>query len=109
MKVILKILALCLILLPIVPAFADTVYSDSLTNGVSLPWSNLRGNWTSTSVGYFAQNPSNGPLTATLLPYALADFTVSVNYNGASDGGIFLRSDASGNNGILLVIGGNSH
>jgi hypothetical protein len=74
-------------------------------------WSNSIGNWTASNGHYFAQNPSNSPDTYSGLPY---DFTnsnlvVTVTVNGLSDGGIWLDTDGSNQNGIVLVLGGNGY
>jgi hypothetical protein len=91
------------------PAQAAQIFSDNFNSGTAdAQWGNNSGNWTAAGGSYRAQSPSNSPLTHTLLPFNLSDFILEVDVNNASDGGIWLRSDAS-RTGILLVIGGLSH
>jgi hypothetical protein len=93
------------------PARAASIsFSDDFSGGVASGlWGNQLGGWTATGDVYRASAPSNSPTTFSLLPFDLLDFTVVVNVNNASDGGIWLRSDATRSNGLLLVIGGSSH
>lgn len=91
-------------------AWAGSVsFFDDFNNGASPLWGNELGNWTAQGGGYYAQNPSNSPPTYSLLPWQLSDFTINLDVNGVSDGGVWLRSDASTQNAVLLVIGGFSH
>jgi hypothetical protein len=41
-----------------------------------------------------------------MLPFALTNFTVDVDIHAVADGGVWLRGDGTGQNGILLVTGG---
>ncbi len=93
------------------PASAASIsFSDTFTGGVASGlWGNQAGAWTASGDVYRATAPTNSPTTFSLLPYDLLDFTVDVNVNNASDGGIWLRSDATRQNALLLVIGGLSH
>jgi hypothetical protein len=90
-------------------SIAQTVtFSDTFSPPSTL-WSNSIGNWTGDNGRYFAQAPSNNPLTLSALPF---DFTnsalsVTVTVNNLSDGGIWLDSNGMPNNGVLLVLGGN--
>ena len=71
-------------------------------------WSNSTGNWTSSGGTYYAQSPSNNPDTYSGLPFVFNNnFLLTVTVNGLSDGGIWLDTDGSINNGVLLVLGGN--
>jgi len=103
--------AFAMILVAASPAYAASIsFSDDFNTGTaSAQWSNTAGTWSATSFNYLATAPTNSPTTFTLLPYDLLDFTVDVDVNNASDGGIWLRSDATRSNALLLVIGGNSH
>lgn len=85
--------------------FIDTFDDAKYTNA---NWGNERGNWTVSGGYYYAQNPTNSPPTYTALTsYAgLTDFTIEVDINAFQDGGIWLRSDATASNGVLLVTGG---
>src|SRR5690242_8045104 len=72
-------------------------------------WSNTTGNWTAINGRYFAQAPSNNPDTYTCLPYDFTNnFSITVTINALRDEGIWLDSDGTINNGILLVLGGNA-
>jgi hypothetical protein len=91
------------------PAQAAQIFCDNFNSGTAdAQWGNNSGNWTAAGGSYRAQSPTNSPLTHTLLPFSVSDFTLEVDVNNASDGGIWLRSDAN-RNGILLVIGGLGH
>src|SRR5262245_40732885 len=91
-------------------AWADTVvFFDNFTSGASPGWGNEVGNWTAVGGVYFAQAPSNSPLTYTSITTSigatLTDFAIDVDINDVRDGGIWLRS-VDNANGILLVTGG---
>lgn len=89
-------------------AFAQmVVFTDSFTPGPSQLWNNLRGAWIGTNGGYYAQLPSNNPLTYTAIPFNFTDCSIDVDINAVADGGVWMRSDEIGENGILLVTGGN--
>jgi hypothetical protein len=81
-------------------------FSDNFDTGASPDWSNSTGNWVASGGVYLAQNPNNNPYAATFLPFNVGDYTLTVNSIAIADSGIFLRSDGTGNNGILLVLGG---
>lgn len=84
-----------------------TVFSDDFNAGASALWSNTRGNWTDAGGVYEAGISNNIPPTYSALPYNLTDFSIDVDINDISDGGIWLRSSFSGSaSGILLVTGG---
>jgi hypothetical protein len=86
-------------------------FTDNFSPASSL-WSNSTGNWTSSGGTYYAQAPSNGPDTYSGLPFVFTNsnnFLVTVTVNGLSDGGIWLDTDGSINNAILLVLGGNGY
>jgi hypothetical protein len=85
---------------------AETVFTDNFNSGASPLWGNERGSWVATFGVYNAQSPTNTPPTFTSLPFILADLTFDVDINQVSDGGIWLHTDAAGQNGILLVTGG---
>ena len=86
-----------------------TTFTDNFLPASSL-WSNSIGNWTSSGGRYFAQAPSNSPETYSGLPFDFthANFSLTVTINGLRDGGIWLDTDGSRNNGILFVAGGNA-
>lgn len=86
------------------PALAQTVYRDDFSGGPQLPWSNLRGDWQTVTGEYAAQFPGNTPPTAALLPYELSDFSFEVDLIDPADGGLWLRSNAAGTAGVILVV-----
>ena len=81
-------------------------FADTFTPGPSPEWSNYSGNWTASSGSYFAQSPSLSPFAITALPFDLTDLTVSMTVSNLGDGGIWLHSDGTGQNGVLLDTGG---
>jgi len=83
------------------------IFTDDFSDGASPLWNNARGNWTTSSGVYYASAPNNIPATFSGLPFVLQNFSVDVDINGVADGGIWLRSDPAGTNGVLLVTGGN--
>lgn len=85
---------------------AQVIFSDNFNSGPSPSWGNERGNWAASGGVYGAQSPTNNPPDFTSLPFNLTNFTLDVDINQISDGGIWLRTDAAGLNGILLVTGG---
>lgn len=85
---------------------AEVLFTDSFDTNASPLWSNLRGNWFATNGVYAAANPQNVPPTFTGLPFVLTNFTVDLDINQVADGGVWLRCDPSGTNGVLLVTGG---
>jgi hypothetical protein len=102
-----------------VSSIAQTVtFSDTFSPPSTL-WSNLPnlGNWTGGNGQYYAQIPSNSPLTWSSLPYNFtnSNLSLTVTVNGLSDGGIWLNSFLTANsnntqvNGVLLVLGGNAY
>lgn len=96
--------AVCALALFSHSAFAQTVYRDDFNSGPQLQWSNLRGNWQAAAGEYAAQMPGNTPPTATLLPYELSDFSFEVDLIDPADGGLWLRTNAAGTAGVLLVV-----
>jgi hypothetical protein len=103
----LVVTGLLLIGTPTVDA-ATLTYTDNFSPASPL-WSNSIGNWTSSGGQYNAQAPSNSPETYSGLPFDFANsnFSLTVTVNGLRDGGIWLNTDGSRNNGILFVAGGN--
>ncbi len=90
------------------------VKAITVTDNFSPPsalWSNSIGNWTGGGGKYFAQAPSNGPETISVLPYVFtnSNLSVTVTVNDLSDGGIRLDSDGTQNNGVVFVLGGNGY
>jgi hypothetical protein len=95
--------------LALVPTNAKaTTVTDSFSPPSAL-WSNSSGNWTASGGKYFAQAPSNSPDTYTGLPYDFTNtnFALTVTINSLRDEGIWLDSDGTINNAVLLVLGGN--
>ena len=96
--------------LALVPTNAKaTTVTDSFSPPSAL-WSNSSGNWTASGGKYFAQAPSNSPDTYTGLPYDFTNtnFALTVTINSLRDEGIWLDSDGTINNAVLLVLGGNA-
>jgi hypothetical protein len=85
---------------------AQVSFSDSFDAGASAQWGNQRGAWTAAGGVYSASSPSSDPLTYSGLPFLVSNFELEVDINDVGDGGIWLRSDAAGENGVLLVTGG---
>jgi len=85
---------------------AQTIFTNNFDSGASAQWSNLRGSWATTGGVYYATAPNNVPPTFTGLPFTLQNFAIDVDINQVADGGIWLRCDATGTNGVLLVTGG---
>jgi hypothetical protein len=99
-----------IVFLPLLHASAQTtIFTDNFASGPSPLWSNLRGDWVATNGGYFAALPNNNPVTYSAVPFTLADFTLFVDINNVGDGGLWLHADPPGENGILLVTGGNGY
>jgi hypothetical protein len=92
------------------PAHAFT-FTDNFNPSASSDWSNSTGNWTASSGDYYAQEPNNGPLANSFLTFDLsnASFVLTTTVNALGDGGIWLDSDGTGQNGILLVLGGGGY
>jgi len=86
------------------------LFTDNFTPGPSALWNNYAGQWTAAGGQYYAQVPTDSPLTYTGLPFVFTDFTLTVT-TIAGDGGIWLRSDANSpyKDYLLLVIGGNGY
>jgi hypothetical protein len=89
-------------------ASGGVIFTDNFNSGASPLWGNEVGNWTASGGVYFAQAPNNFPNAFSSLPFALTNFSVDVDVNSVSDGGIWLRSTAApgtnvGNTGILFV------
>lgn len=84
-------------------------FQDNFNSGASPEWSNSSGNWSTSNGTYLASQPSNDPYAYTLLPYDITNYTLTIEDVSEGDSGIFLRSDGTTNNGILLVLGGNNY
>lgn len=89
-------------------ARAADLFDDNFNAGASPLWSNTRGNWSAAGGVYNATSPTfSPPLTYSGLPFVLGDLSFDVDINQVGDGGIWLHSDATGANGVVLVTGGN--
>ncbi len=89
---------------------ADIVFSDNFDSGASPMWGNEVGAWSAAGGVYNAASPGSFPNAYSSLPFDLGDFSIDVDINGVSDGGIWLRSAAApgspiGIQGVLLVTG----
>lgn len=85
-------------------AAGQVVFSDNYNSGASLLWGNERGSWGVIAGRYGAGAPTNNPPTFTSLPYSFADFELRTQVHAADDGGIWLRTDSLGLNGVLFVL-----
>jgi len=97
-----------------VAAHADTIsFSDNFDNGANAAWSNApgAGSWTAAGGVYNAQIPNNNPATYSGLPFVFdgSSLTLDVDVNALADGGIWINSDGTNQNGILLVLGGDGY
>ncbi|MCW5764942.1 MAG: hypothetical protein KIT68_03075 [Phycisphaeraceae bacterium] len=90
-------------------ALGQTYFFDDFNNGPSPLWENQRGGWLAQGGVYFATIPDNTPPTYSSLPYVLADLDLELDVVAVNDGGVWLHADAEGQNGVLLVTGGQSH
>lgn len=90
-------------------AQGQTVFFDDFTNGASTRWQNQRGAWVASGGVYYATIPNNLPPTYSSLPFVVADLDLEMDVIAVNDGGVWLHSDATGDNGVLLVTGGLSH
>jgi hypothetical protein len=97
---------LLLVSLLVIPfgAHAQVIFTDNFNSGASASWNNESGNWIATGGVYYAQSPYGGVYSG--LPFALTNFVVEVDMHAVADGGIWLRRDATGGNGVLLITGG---
>ena len=80
--------------------FVDDFNSPERT---ALLWGNERGNWVVVNGAYGASQPTNQPPTFTSVPYDLTHTEIELNIRATDDGGIWLRTDEAGANGVLLV------
>ena len=112
----LMVLAMLFVVVGVTSAKAGTIlFSDDFSSGASSLWQPKVGNWVvengvyyENQYGRYSGNPGNW--TYLNLPSALPDnFTLSVDIGNLCDGGIYLRTDSSHSNGILLVTGGWGH
>ncbi|MCK6476606.1 MAG: hypothetical protein L6Q35_07220 [Phycisphaerales bacterium] len=85
-------------------AAAQAVFSDLFDNGPSLLWGNERGLWIASGGVYFAQQPSNNPCTYSSIPYDFTSTQVECDVLATNDGGVWLRTNAAGNTGVLFVL-----
>ncbi|MFZ4574916.1 MAG: hypothetical protein ACOYN0_11000, partial [Phycisphaerales bacterium] len=83
----------------------SAVFVDDFNNPArtALLWGNERGSWVVTNGAYGASAPNNNPITFSSVPYALTHTEIELNIRATDDGGIWLRTDAAGANGVLLV------
>jgi hypothetical protein len=87
-------------------------FADNFAPGPSPLWNNYSGNWAASGGHYYAQAPSDNPLTFSGLPFDLTDYTLTVTVNAVWDGGVWLRSNADSpqyGDSIVLIIGGQGY
>jgi hypothetical protein len=101
---ILFILASCVITSE---AQSAVLFSDNFDEGANTAWGNELGSWYANNGVYDSKYPNNNPPTYSSVTTLtnLQDFTVDVDINDLSDGGIYLRSQDNWH-GVLLVTGG---
>lgn len=87
-------------------AAGQVIFQDDFDHplGPSPLWSNVRGQWTGMSGAYGATQPNNNPLTYSGLPFVMDGVDIECDIRACNDGGIMIRSDAGGNNGVLFVL-----
>ncbi len=93
----------------IVSVMGTTTCTDTFTDNFNPPsggWNNMFGDWTAVNGQYYPRHPNNRPYACSALPWDLQDFEVNVDVNNLTDGGIWLRSDGTNQNGMLLITGG---
>ena len=100
-------MALGLLLASLLRSDGQLIFSDNFSSGASALWGNERGGWVANGGAYYALHPASGPLTYSGLPYILTNFMFDVDINGVADGGIWIANDVSGQNGVVLITGGN--
>ncbi len=89
-------------------AHARPAFTDNFDSGPSPLWGNELGGWTTAGGVYFATAPANNPTTYSLLPFVVGDGSIEMDIKGVSDGGVWVRCDATRSNGVLLVTGGHT-
>ena len=90
---------------------ADIIFTDNFNCGASPLWGDEVGNWSASGGVYSAGSPNNFPNAFSSLPLSLTNFSIDVDVNSVSDGGIWLRSMAApgtsvGVEGVLFVMAG---
>jgi hypothetical protein len=90
-------------------ASAQLLFFDDFSDGPAPEWGNEFGNWVAPAGEYYANNPGNIPATYTLLPYVVGDMDLIFDVREVQDGGVWLHCDATRDNGVLLVMGGDSN
>jgi hypothetical protein len=81
-------------------------FQDTFKPTASPLWSNSHGDWVASNGTYSPKTPSNTPYAASLLPYTLTNFTLSVQVNELGDSGIIFGANSSLTTGAILIIGG---
>jgi hypothetical protein len=91
----------------------QVIFFDNFASGPSSYWQPKKGNWVASGGVYYDANPVVYPnpseWTYLNLPQTLTDFTVSVDINMISDGGLMLRCDENSQNYVVLITGGFDH
>lgn len=86
----------------------DVAFFDDFEDGASPLWGNEFGDWSAADGVYNAAIPSTAPNAHSTLPFLMADLTIEVDINNATDGGVWLRSQAIegpvGVKGVLFVV-----
>lgn len=86
------------------------IFVDNFDSGASGLWNNDSGGWSDAGGVYQATAPDNSPNAHSSLSFQLTDFSMELDINNITDGGVWLRSAAApgtgiGRTGVLLVTG----
>jgi hypothetical protein len=103
-------LAALIAALPLAAQAAPVDFTDTFTGGASAQWNSYSGDWFAHDGVYEAAVPDNEPLTISTLGFDFVGsslLTLTVDVNSLGDGGLWLSSDGTNQNGVLLVLGGN--
>jgi len=101
-------LCLCVFAIAALGARAQVLIFDDFEDGPDPAWGNEFGDWVAPAGEYYASIPGNMPTTYSLLPDVVGDVDFVVDVRQVGDGGIWIHSDSTRSNGILLVIAGDS-
>lgn len=87
---------------------ASIDFFDDFDAGESALWDGSNGAWDAAGGVYNAALPNHAPVTQALLPFEFdgASLQIDVDVNSLADGGIWMNTDGTNQNGMLLVLGG---
>ncbi len=102
--------ALACAALPAAASAAAIDFTDDFTGGPSAHWSSYTGDWYGHDGVYEARFPSNSPTTLASLDFDLIGaLTFEADVNDLADGGLWINTDGTNQNGVLLVLGGDGY